>query len=41
MSLRRVQRFIDIEPIPLEDYYENIPIEPTPTLGTTNIICAM
>ncbi|CAF0794203.1 unnamed protein product [Adineta ricciae] len=32
VSLKRVQRFIDIEPIPLEDYYENIPIEPTPTL---------
>jgi ATP-binding cassette subfamily C (CFTR/MRP) protein 10 len=33
VSLKRVQRFIDIEPVALGDYYEDIPINPEPSLG--------
>ncbi|UJR20680.1 hypothetical protein I4U23_023801 [Adineta vaga] len=32
VSLKRVQRFIDIEPISLDEYYENVPINPLPSL---------
>ncbi|CAF5179189.1 unnamed protein product, partial [Rotaria sp. Silwood1] len=33
VSLKRVQRFINIEPTYLEEYYENVPIDPYVPLG--------
>ncbi|CAF3836416.1 unnamed protein product, partial [Rotaria magnacalcarata] len=32
VSLKRVQRFMDIEPIDFDAYYENVPIDPFPIL---------
>ncbi|CAF3572283.1 unnamed protein product [Rotaria sordida] len=34
VSLKRVQRFINVEPTYLEEYYENIPIDPYSSLDT-------
>lgn len=33
VSLKRVQRFINIEPTSFDEYYENVSIDPQPTLG--------
>jgi len=33
VSLKRVQRFINIQPTYLDEYYENIPIDSEPSLG--------
>ncbi len=33
VSLKRVQRFINIEPTYLDQYYENAPIDPQLSLG--------
>lgn len=33
VSLKRVQRFINIEPTSFDEYYENVSIDPQPSLG--------
>jgi ATP-binding cassette subfamily C (CFTR/MRP) protein 10 len=33
VSLKRVQRFINIQPTYLDEYYENVSIDPLPSLG--------
>lgn len=38
VSLKRVQRFINIEPTPLDEYYENLPIDPELSLGVYSLL---
>ena len=38
VSLNRVQRFINIEPILFNEYYENVPIDSELSLGISNFI---
>lgn len=34
VSLKRVQRFINVQPTYLDEYYDTTPIDPQPSLGT-------
>jgi ATP-binding cassette subfamily C (CFTR/MRP) protein 10 len=41
VSLKRVQRFINIQPTYLDEYYENASIDPLPSLGEYSLLVVL